>query len=151
MAPFTFYATIDSDSIRSYMPDVPYLLPASSWSRQGMRAPHLPAQLSHTAADCGGFVATFRWGDYRYTAETYVAWLHTFHPRWAATMDYCCEPEVLGTTGIVRERQARTTALAHTFWEQYRQVLAQWRQADPVLQPFIQQAQQGLARVGHAG
>jgi hypothetical protein len=35
--------------------------------------------------------------------------------------------------------------------EQYRQVLAQWRQADPVLQPFIQQAQQGLARVGHAG
>ena len=35
--------------------------------------------------------------------------------------------------------------------EQYRQVLAQWKAADPALQPFIQQAQRGLARVGHAG
>jgi hypothetical protein len=35
--------------------------------------------------------------------------------------------------------------------EQYRQVLAQWKEADPALQPFIQQAQRGLARVGHAG
>jgi tetratricopeptide (TPR) repeat protein len=35
--------------------------------------------------------------------------------------------------------------------EEYRQVLVQWKQADPALQPFIQQAQRGLARVGHAG
>jgi tetratricopeptide (TPR) repeat protein/tRNA A-37 threonylcarbamoyl transferase component Bud32 len=35
--------------------------------------------------------------------------------------------------------------------EQYRQVLAQWKKADPALLPFIQQAQRGLARVGHAG
>jgi serine/threonine protein kinase/tetratricopeptide (TPR) repeat protein len=35
--------------------------------------------------------------------------------------------------------------------EQYRQVLAQWKGADPALLPFIQQAQRGLARLGHAG
>jgi serine/threonine protein kinase/tetratricopeptide (TPR) repeat protein len=35
--------------------------------------------------------------------------------------------------------------------EQYRQVLAQWKEADPALAPFIQQAQRGLARVGVAG
>jgi tetratricopeptide (TPR) repeat protein len=35
--------------------------------------------------------------------------------------------------------------------EQYRQVLAQWRKADPALQPFVQQAERGLARVGTPG
>jgi tetratricopeptide (TPR) repeat protein len=35
--------------------------------------------------------------------------------------------------------------------EQYRQVLAQWRRADPALQPFVQQAERGLARVGTPG
>jgi serine/threonine protein kinase/tetratricopeptide (TPR) repeat protein len=35
--------------------------------------------------------------------------------------------------------------------EEYRQVLAQWKTADPALQPFVQQAQRGLARVGVAG
>jgi tetratricopeptide (TPR) repeat protein len=35
--------------------------------------------------------------------------------------------------------------------EQYRQVLAQWKKADAALQPFVQQAERGLARVGQAG
>jgi hypothetical protein len=35
--------------------------------------------------------------------------------------------------------------------EQYRQVLAQWKKADRAMQPFVRQAEQGLARVGHAG
>jgi tetratricopeptide (TPR) repeat protein len=35
--------------------------------------------------------------------------------------------------------------------EQYRQALAQWKKADPALLPFVQQAERGLARVGHAG
>jgi len=30
-------------------------------------------------------------------------------------------------------------------------VLSQWRTADPALQPFVRQAQQGLARLGEAG
>ena len=35
--------------------------------------------------------------------------------------------------------------------EQYRQVLSQWKKADPALLPYVQQAERGLARVGHAG
>src|SRR5919198_5756842 len=75
--PMTFYATIDADSIRSYMPAVPYLLPASSWARYQLRPVRLPRRLRHVAADCGGFVATRIWGDYRFNPTQYVSWLHT--------------------------------------------------------------------------
>jgi hypothetical protein len=122
----TFYATIDSDSVRPYMPDVPVLLPASSWARHDMKAPNLPEHITERAADCGGFVATFKWGDYKYTPEQYVDWLGTFAPSWAATMDYCCEPEVLDNEGIVQERQERTTAMAYHFWEQYKSAPWAW-------------------------
>ena len=129
--PFTFYATIDSDKIRSYMPDVPVLLPASSWARKMnragvMRPPKLPDHVSHRAADCGGYVATFKWGDYRFSPQQYVDWLETWRPRWAATMDYCCEDEITsGKRGVVRERQQRTTEMAHRFWQDYGD--APWR------------------------
>lgn len=122
-----FYATTDVDSIRSYMPDVPYLLPASSWARKGLRAPRLPEHVTHTAADSGGFVATFRWGRYRYRPEQYVEWLTTFSPRWAATMDFCCEDEITGgKPGVVRDRQQKTTAAAYHFWYDYRAVPWAW-------------------------
>jgi len=117
---FTFYATVDADSIRPYMPAVPVMLPASSFARRGLRAPRLPDHITERAADSGGFVATTRWGDYRYTAAQYVGWLRTWNPTWAATMDYCCEPEVLGREGLVRERQQRTTATAWHFWTTHR-------------------------------
>src|SRR5690348_9286799 len=86
-----FYATIDSTmdtpALHTVMPaDVPLMLPASSWSRRRMATPRLPAHVTERAADCGGFVATFRWGDYRYTPEQYVGWLRTWQPQWAATM-----------------------------------------------------------------
>jgi hypothetical protein len=69
----TFYATIDAGSIRSYMPNVPYLLPASSWARFNLRRPNLPAHVTHVAADSGGFVATFRnHGVYTYTPQQYA-------------------------------------------------------------------------------
>ena len=145
----TFYVTIDSDEIREYMPDMPILLPASSFARDGtLRVPYLPAHLSHLAADCGGFVATFIWGDYRYSAEEYVTWLSSLkqapagmtrkeareakqwraiYPRWAATMDYCCEDEITsGQPGIVRSRQEKTTEMAYHFWQTYREVSWVW-------------------------
>lgn len=117
-----FYATIDCDSVRGggIMPAVPMMLPASSWARKGLRAPNLPAHITETAADCGGFVATLKWGGYRYSPAQYSEWLHTFNPQWAATMDYCCEPEVAENAGIVAARQARTTGMAYRFWADYR-------------------------------
>jgi hypothetical protein len=122
----TFYATISAGDERPYMPAVPVLLPASSWARFNMRAPRLPAHVTERAADSGGFVATFRWGDYRYTPEQYVDWLSTFGPQWAATMDYCCEPEIAGNEGIVRERQERTTEMARHFWREFRDAPWAW-------------------------
>jgi hypothetical protein len=68
---FTFYATFDSDSLTSYMPNVPVLLPASSWARKGLKPPAIPPHLTHVAADSGGFIATRIWGDYRYTLAEY--------------------------------------------------------------------------------
>lgn len=123
-----FYYTLDaSTDIPRYMPrDVCYMLPASSWHRVKMRTPRLPDGVQ-TAADCGGFVATFKWGDYRYSPEQYVEWLHRFNPEWAATMDYCCENEITnGTPGIVRERQQRTSEMAYRFWNDYRDSKWSW-------------------------
>lgn len=129
--PFTFYATVSSDLVRPYMPDVPVLLPASSWARKMnragvMRPPKLPDHVTQRAADCGGYVATFTWGDYRFSPQQYVDWLETWRPQWAATMDYCCEDEITsGNVGIVRERQQRTTEMAYRFWQDHRD--APWR------------------------
>lgn len=122
-----FYATIDSDSVRPYMPDVPVLLPASSWARKGLAAPKLPVHVTERAADSGGFVATFRWGDYRYTPAQYAGWLRTWGPSWAATMDYCCEDEITGgKPGVVRERQRKTTEMARHTWDTYRRAPWCW-------------------------
>lgn len=121
MSRFTFYATLDADSIypavHAAMPPVPVMLVASSFARKGLRKPTLPEHLPEKAADCGGFVATLKWGDYRYTPAQYVAWLRTWRPAWAATFDYCCEPEI---DGVVADRQRRTTEMAHHFWDEYR-------------------------------
>lgn len=131
-----FYYTVDADHMPPEdVPDVPVLLPASSFfqsnkygRRKGLGAPpQLPAHLTRTAADCGGFVATFRWGDYRYTLEQYAAWLDSWRPVWAATMDYCCEDEITsGKPGIVQERQGRTTEMAHQAWTDYRDAPWVW-------------------------
>ena len=43
---FTFYATISNGEIRPYMPDVPVLLPASSWARTNMSIPRLPVHIT---------------------------------------------------------------------------------------------------------
>jgi hypothetical protein len=123
-----FYYTVDSDSIRQFMPaGYAYMLPASSWSRHNLRAPRLPEQVTDVAADCGGFVATFKWGDYKYSPVSYVDWLETFRPAWAATMDYCCEDEITsGRPGIVIERQQRTSEMAYHFWKEYRDASWVW-------------------------
>lgn len=161
----TFYATIDCDTVRSFMPAVPYMLPASSWARVKLQPPRLPAQVTETAADCGGFVATFRWGDYRYTPAQYATWLASFQPRWAAMMDYCCEDELTkGQPGLVRERQQRTTRLARLFWRRFRNTSWLWtptiqgwqvedyrqhaRELRPLIQTMRQRYQSPYFRVG---
>jgi len=121
---FTFYATFTVESLCSAIPtETAVLLPASSWARVGMRPPRLPAHITERAADSGGFVASCVWGDYRYSLDQYAAWLATWQPCWAATMDYCCEPEL---QQITRERQDKTTANVWLAWERYRNVPWAW-------------------------
>lgn len=125
---FTFFFTIGVDEWRPSLlkEDVPILLPASSFARYplrdcSLRKVRVPSHITRKAADSGGFVATFLWGDYRYTSEQYVDWLDSWSPNWAATMDYCCEDEITsGRHGVVRERQQRTTGMAYRFWDDYR-------------------------------
>jgi len=123
MSAFNFYFTIGIDEWRpTYLTeDVPILLPASSYARYNFRPIKMPSHITKKAADSGGFVATFKWGDYKYTPQQYIDWLDTWQPDWAACMDYCCENELTsGRHGIVRERQMKTTEMAHLFWDNYR-------------------------------
>jgi hypothetical protein len=151
---FTFYATFDVDSQCSYLPeDVAVLLPASSFARKNFPRPSFSVKTC--AADSGGFMASRIWGDYRYSLEEYVGWLTSFSPLWAATMDYCCEPEL---EVVTRDRQERTTQNAWQAWEQYRSLPFAWvptlqgwlpsdyRRHAEELKPLIQEMQAFYAR-----
>jgi len=91
--------------------------------------------------------AQYLLGDYSGTIKTLEGFEETqlnsrnFDPRWA----------MLGRVRLLRaaayERLGRKADAA----EEYRQVLAQWKNADPALEVFVQQAQVGLARVGGEG
>src|SRR5216683_3085972 len=122
-AMYNFYATFDASNLCSYVPDVPILLPASSWARKGLKKPALPSRVSLRAADSGGFVASRIWGEYRYSLTEYVDWLSSWSPQWAACMDYCCEPE-LGQ--VTRERQDKTTTNVYRAWQDYRATPWAW-------------------------
>ena len=134
----TFYPTISAGELGKYAQIPSALLPVSSWAGAALRrqekrglptdmvigripVPTIPVCMTHVAADCGGFVATKKWGKYRYSPEQYVQWLDAIHPEWAARMDYCCENEITsGKPGIVRERQQLTTGMAYRLWDDYR-------------------------------
>ena len=91
--------------------------------------------------------AQYLLGDFEGTIETLqlyeAAQFNTrgFDSRWAA----------LGRVRLLRgaayEKLGRRTEAA----EQYKLVLAQWKAADPDLKEFVQQAEEGLARVQGAG
>lgn len=55
----TFYATISYGKTDDNMPDIPWLLPASSWARGGLPKPKLPPNVRHTAADSGAWNGLF--------------------------------------------------------------------------------------------
>jgi serine/threonine-protein kinase len=68
--------------------------------------------------------------------------LHTggFDPRWG----------MLGRVRLLRGAAYERLGRRAEAREEYRQVLAQWKSADAELQPFVDQARRGLARMGHA-
>jgi hypothetical protein len=86
-------------------------------------------------------------GDYKTTIRI----LEAYQPSALQTGSFDSGWGMLGRVRLLRGAAYERLGRRAEAREQYRQVLAQWRQADPALQPFIQQAQRGLARVGHAG
>src|SRR5579863_5053187 len=135
-----FYPTISYGEFGKYAHAVPRaLLPVSSWAGAALRrtgcvatipVPQIPPTMTDVAADCGGFVASFKWGGtYKYSPAQYVDWLGAWatSPSWAAVMDYCCENEITsGKAGIVCERQEKTTAMTYHFWQSYRDIPWVW-------------------------
>ncbi len=135
------YYTVTRNEIRPYMPAVPVLVSAAGWTvaqsgKKGayrLRTPPLPTHVVARGADCGGLVATLRWGGtYRFSSDHYVSWLLKWRPLWAATFDLCCvnlsEDGTLVYPGIteVQRRQRYTSDMAHLFWSCYQHIPLVW-------------------------
>jgi eukaryotic-like serine/threonine-protein kinase len=86
-------------------------------------------------------------GDY----ETTIRVLDDFQPSALQTGGFDSRWGMLGRVRLLRGAAYERLGRRAEAREEYRQALAQWKGADPALQPFIHQAQRGLARVGHAG
>jgi tetratricopeptide (TPR) repeat protein len=86
-------------------------------------------------------------GDY----ETTLRVLEGYQPASLQTGEFDSGWGMLGRVRLLRGAAYERLGRRAEAREQYRQVLAQWKRADPALLPFLQQAERGLARVGHAG
>ncbi|HEY3013402.1 MAG TPA: protein kinase, partial [Gemmatimonadales bacterium] len=86
-------------------------------------------------------------GDY----ETTLRVLDGFQPSALQTGGFDARWGMVGRVRLLRGAAYERLGRRAEAREEYRQVLAQWKEADPVLQPFIEQAERGLARVGYAG
>lgn len=125
-----FYPTISRNELKWLQYDH-VLLTASSFaaenirngtiSRKGIAKVNLPIPIKDDFRDCGGFVASFKYGGkYPYTEKQYLDWLYECPPTRAAMMDLCCEEELISRRGIVKERQDITTENAYHFWREYK-------------------------------
>lgn len=86
-------------------------------------------------------------GDY----ETTLRVLDGYQPTALQTGGFDSGWGMLGRVRLLRAAAYERLGRRDEARKQYREVLGQWRRADPALQPFVQQAERGLARVGHAG
>jgi hypothetical protein len=65
------------------------------------------------ALDSGGFVALNKWGDFPFTPDMYLNLVNIIGPKWAASMDFPCEPSIAkGTKLTVNERITATVDYA---------------------------------------
>ena len=137
MMPVLHY-TVTRNEIRPYMPAVPVVVSAAGYCFKGekgyyLRPPPLPEHVVTRGADCGGFVATTRWGGcYRFKPRYYANWLMKWRPQWVAVIDLCCLD--LDERGMpcypgkeeVKRRQKFCTAMAHHFWAVFQHLPLTW-------------------------
>jgi hypothetical protein len=76
------------------------------------RKPDL-AQLAgmDAALDSAGFVAATRYGDYRWSVESYFSLVEAFPWSWYSSLDYACEPELATDRPMRLLRMAATAAM----------------------------------------
>jgi serine/threonine-protein kinase len=83
--------------------------------------------------------------------ETTIRVLEGYQPSALQTANFDSGWGMLGRVRLLRGAAFERLGRRAEAREQYRQVLTQWKKADPALLPYVQQAERGLARVGHAG
>jgi tetratricopeptide (TPR) repeat protein len=88
--------------------------------------------------------AYFLLGDYQTTLRI----LQDFEPATLRTDGFDSRWGMLGRVRLLRAAAYEQLGRRAEAREEYRQVLAQWTAADTALQPFVRQAEAGLARVG---
>ena len=86
-------------------------------------------------------------GDYQGTLEL----LEDFEPQSLNTGGFDSRWGMLGRVRLLRAARTRSSAGERRRGKQYREVLASGARLIQSLQVFVQQAEQGLARVGEAG
>jgi tetratricopeptide (TPR) repeat protein len=86
-------------------------------------------------------------GDYHATIRS----LEDFRPEVLRIGSFDSRWGMLGRVRLLRAAAFEQLGRRAEARQEYHQVLSQWRAADPALQPFVRQAEQGLARVGGAG
>jgi eukaryotic-like serine/threonine-protein kinase len=86
-------------------------------------------------------------GEYQTTLRV----LEGFEPSNLHTAGFDSRWGMLGRVRLLRGAAYERLGRRAEAREEYRQVMTQWKSADPELQPFIDQARRGLARVGVAG
>ena len=91
--------------------------------------------------------AYFLLGDYQATLRS----LQDFEPAALRTGGFDSRWGMVGRVRLLRASAFEQLGRRAEARQEYQEVLSQWRWADPSLQPFVRQAQQGLARVGEAG
>ena len=91
--------------------------------------------------------AYFLLGDYQATLRT----LQDFEPATFRTAGFDSRWGMLGRVRLLRAAAFEQLGRRNEARQQYEDVLSQWRTADPALQPFVRQAQQGLATARRSG
>lgn len=111
-SPCQFWATLDADSLRPYLPNVPVLLSVASFQRhdyQLRRPPRLPRSDMAVAVDTGAFAWFRSLTSYHFSAAQYANWIAGVQPpaSWAVIPDRPTED--MPDTTAVRNAQLQTT------------------------------------------
>jgi hypothetical protein len=112
-----FWATLDADSVRPCLPDLPILLPVASFQRrdhQLKRPPRLALHSAPVAVDTGAFAWFRSFSTYHFSASQFADWIDGIRPpvSWAVIPDRPTE-DLWGPLEVRRAQAETTEAIVH--------------------------------------